>query len=78
MTAVAVGLTIVGVALNLAGSLWLLFGFSPDDERYTKGGTYDGSFPGVANLLRDQRRVSGLVVAGTALQLLALVLIAAD
>lgn len=78
MSAVSAGLTIAGVLFNLAGAVWLLLGFSPDDDRYTKGVGFDGDLPAVSNLLRDQRRVSGFVVLGTTMQLLALVLVVTD
>jgi len=69
-------LGILGALVSLIGALWLLLGFSPGSERYTDDGML---YPGpqrsqvVPRLLRDQRRVSAVIVTGTALQLLAAV-----
>jgi hypothetical protein len=77
---------LAGAVLNLAAALWLLIGFRPNDPRYAKAGKFGFerhakgvrvSLPDPGNLselLRQQQRPVGLVVLGSALQLLSVVL----
>ena len=73
----ALGLTLAGAAITTIGALWLLFGFSPKDPRFTDDGPL---VPGrqtsqvVPNLLRAQGRVAWTVAVGAALQLAGAVL----
>lgn len=71
MQITALVLALVGLVLTTAGSVWLLFGFSPTNPRYVDDGML---YPGnqrskvIPNLLRDQRKVSALIVLGAAIQ----------
>jgi hypothetical protein len=67
----ALVLTIVGGALNVAAALWLLLAPFPQDLEAVG---YSGGLPGVRKVLRSQRALAGIVVVGTTLQLVAAVL----
>lgn len=68
----ALVVTLVGALATTFGAVWLLFGFDPDDPRYTVDGPL---YPGVqqtkvvSNLLHDQREVSVLLAVGAMIQL---------
>jgi hypothetical protein len=77
---------LVGAVLNLAAAVWLLLGFSPNDPRYSKPSKFAVEQhekgvrvglrdPGnLSELLRRQQRPVGLVVLGSALQLISVAL----
>jgi hypothetical protein len=56
------------------GGGWLLFGFRADNPRYNHPPTFDVDPGNVRRLIHDQAKVGALVVAGSALQLLGVVL----
>lgn len=73
MIIASLAVTVIGVAFSLAGSIWLLLGFSPNNPRYVNdGGLYPGEQTStvVPNLLTDQRRPLGLVAIGGGLQVI--------
>jgi hypothetical protein len=66
--------SVIGAVLNLSAAGWLLFGFKADNPRYNHPPTFDEDPGNVRRLIHDQAKVGGLVVAGSALQLLGVVL----
>ena len=77
MEIVGLWLAMAGCAVSAVAAVWLLVGFSPDNPKYVDDGQL---YPGVQRsqvlpqLMRDQRGVAALVVAGAAVQLLGAVL----
>jgi hypothetical protein len=69
-------LAVIGTALGLGAALWLL-GSNPDSERYSDDGML---YPRLQRskvgpvIVREQRRIAGLVVAGNPFQLAGAVL----
>jgi hypothetical protein len=67
----------VGTVFAIGAAAWLLLGFDPFSEKYSRveGGGYSQSVPvGLMLLVRDQARAAAIAVAGGALQLAGLVL----
>lgn len=73
----------IGAALNLYAAWWLVWSSTPDDPRYTDDGML---YPGpqeskvVPALVRDQRKIGAVVLAGNVFLLagVALAFLAAD
>ena len=70
-------LSITGTAITFVCAVWLLRGFSPTDPRFTDDGqNYPGTRTSVVvpNLLRAQRKVSGVLALGASVQLVGVVM----
>lgn len=73
MAMAALVITVLGLAISLAGAGWLLVKIRPDDPRYVDDGML---FPGpqhsvvLPRFIRDQQRPSIVVVIGGGLQVL--------
>jgi hypothetical protein len=68
---------VLGATASLAASGWLLLGFDPTSEKYSRveGGGYSQSVPtGLQRLLKDQAKAAGMAVLGGALQLASVIL----
>lgn len=72
MAVAAIAVALLGGAITLYG-VWQLVAVDPESDRYQQG-SYDFIGPGIRNLLADQRRASAWVLAGSALQFIAVVL----
>lgn len=69
--------SVVGAAVSISAAVWLLVGFNPMSEKYSRvvGGGYSQSRPvGLQQLLRDQSRAAGLTALGGMLQLVGIIL----